>query len=85
MRNDSAQAANRRLELLKRGRVLLGDDQVDLLRERIHRLVEADQALGGGESAQCLAHLCKSALKPGQRGRNRRPTGGCGRCARQAP
>ena len=69
MRNDAAQAADRRLELLQRRRVLLGDDQVDLLRQRIHRLVEADQALGGGEPAQRLAHLRKSALKPGQRGR----------------
>ena len=47
MRDDAAQCADRGLKLLECGRILLGDDQIDLLRERFYRIVEPDQVLGG--------------------------------------
>ena len=67
MGDDAAQRADRRFELLQRGRVFLGDDQVDLLRQRLHRLVESDQVLGGRQAAQRVAHFREPALEPGQR------------------
>ena len=67
MGNDAAQSADRGFKLLQRGRIFLGDDQVDLLRQRLHRVVETDQVLGGGQAAQCIAHFGKAVLESGER------------------
>ena len=69
MGNDPAQGANRRLELLQRPGVVLADDRVDFLAERLDRLVEADQAFSRCQPAQRLVHLGQAAFDTGKRGR----------------
>ncbi len=67
MRDDAAQRADRGFELLQRGRIFLADDQIDLLRQRSHRIVEADQVFGGRQAVQRVAHFREPALEPGER------------------
>jgi hypothetical protein len=43
-------------------------DHVDLLRQPAHRVLEADQAFGGGEVAQRVADLGQLLLDHRQRG-----------------
>ncbi len=57
MGDDAAQRADGGLELLQRRRIVLGDDHVDLLRQRLHRFIEADQVFRGRKVAQRLAHV----------------------------
>ena len=61
MRDDAAQRADCSFELLQSGRVFLGDNQIDLLRKRSHRIVESDQVLGGRQAPQCVAHFREPA------------------------
>ena len=67
MRDDAAQRGDRGLELLQGRGVFLADDQIDLLRQRSHRFVEADQVLGRRQVAQRVAHFGEAAFEPGQR------------------
>ena len=67
MRADIAQRADGMLELLHRRRVLLGDDHVDLVRQSVNRVVEADEVLGRGEVVQCVTDLGEPLLDAGQR------------------
>ena len=86
MGDDAAQRADRRLQLLQRRRIFFGDDQVDLLRQRFHRVFEADQILGRRQTAQRVADFLEPALEPGQHTRDRRRTlRGIGRAALPAP
>jgi hypothetical protein len=48
-------------------RIVLGDDHVDLLRQRPHRFVEADQAFRGLEVLQRFAHIAQAPLEAGNR------------------
>ena len=65
MGDDAAQGADGGLELLQRRRIVLGDDHVDLLRQRPHRLVETDQAFRGPEVLQRFAHVAQAAFEAG--------------------
>ena len=60
-------ARDRGFELLQRGRIFLADDQVDLLRQRPHRVVETDQVFGGRQAVQRVAHFGEAAFEPGER------------------
>ena len=64
VRHHAAQRGDRLLELLERARIaarrLRGfGNHVDLLRQRAHRVLEADEAFGGREAAQRVADLGK--------------------------
>ncbi len=51
----------------ERRRIFLRDDQIDLVRELGHRLVEADQVFRRRQSAQRVAHFGEPVLDAGQR------------------
>ena len=67
MRADVAQRGDGVFELLHRRRVLLGDDQVDLVREAVDRVVEADQVFRRRQMLQRVAHFGEAVLDAGQR------------------
>lgn len=67
MRDDAAQSGDRGLELLQGGGIFLADDEIDFLRKRAHRVVEADQVLGRRQVTQRVAHFGEAAFEPGQR------------------
>ena len=60
-----AQRGDRVLELLQRSRILLRDDQVDLVREAGDGVVEPDQAFRRRQPAQRVAHLGEPVLETG--------------------
>ena len=62
-----AQRGDGVLELLQRRRVLLRDDQIDLVRQRGHRVVEADQVFRRRQPAQRVAHFGEPVLDAGKR------------------
>ena len=63
MRDHAAQRDDRAFKLLERRRILAGaGDAVDLLRQALHRLVEADQVFGRGQRAQRVADFGEAAL-----------------------
>ena len=66
MGDDAAQRADGRLQLLQRRRIFFGDDQVDLLRQRFHRVFETDQILGRRQTTQRVADFLQSTLDSGQ-------------------
>ena len=66
MGDNAAQCTDGRLQLLQRRRILFGDDQVDLLRQRLHGIVETDQLLGRRQIAQGVADFLQAALDSGQ-------------------
>ena len=68
MRDHAAQGTDRGFQLLQRRRIFLGGDHVDLLRQFLHRHIDADQVLGSGEAAQRLADIHQPALEAGERG-----------------
>ena len=62
-----AQRGDGVLELAERRRVFLRDDQIDLVREAVHRLVEADQIFRRRQAAQRVAHFGQAVFDAGQR------------------
>ena len=66
MGDDAAQRRDRGFELLQRRRIVLADDQVDLLRQRAHGVLESDQAFGRRQPLERIAHFAKTALESGQ-------------------
>ena len=62
-----AQRGDGAFELRQRRRVLLGDDEIDLVREAGHRVVEADQVFRRRQSAQRVAHFGKAVLDAAER------------------
>ena len=69
VRNDAAQAPDRSFELLQRRGIVLGDDQVDFLRQRLHRFLEANQIFRRRQHTQRVADFRQSALETGERAR----------------
>ena len=63
---DVAQRVDGVLELLHCRRVLLGDDQIDLVREAVDRVVEADQVFRRRKTAQGVAHFGEAVLDAGK-------------------
>ncbi len=57
-----AQGGDGAFELRHRRRIPLGDDQIDLLRKPRYRVVEADEFLGRGQSAQRVTHFRQAVL-----------------------
>ncbi len=80
-----AQRGDGVFELLKRCRILLGDDQVDLVRQRVDRLVEADEVLGRRQAAQGVAHFGEAHVRCRTARRRRRRPDGLRRCAATDP
>ncbi len=62
-----AQRGDGALELRQRRRVFLRDDEIDLVREAGHRVVEADQVFRRRQSAQGVAHFGKAVLDAAER------------------
>ncbi len=62
-----AQRDDGALELRQRRRVLLGDDEIDFMREVRHRVSEADQVFRRHQSAQRVAHFGKAMLDAAER------------------
>ena len=66
MGHDPAQGADSGFKLPERRRVLPGYDQVNLLRQRLDRFIEPDQAFGGRQALQLAANVRKPALDCGK-------------------
>ena len=47
---------------------MIGGDDIDLARQRRYRILDADQAFRGGETAQCLAHFGETVFEACERG-----------------
>ena len=62
-----AQRGDGAFELRQRRRIFLRDDEIDLVREAGHRLVEADQVFRRRQPAQRVAHFGQPVLDTGQR------------------
>ena len=66
MGDDAAQGADRRFKLLERAGIFLGENEIDLLRKRSHRVVEADQILCRRQAAQGVADLGDALFQAGE-------------------